>query len=99
MTIEKTHENGGFIKLQFAEFFSEMSSADCREMLHILIDDYEIPVAEIDEKFQLAISGIKSTRRKIHMLNSYKIFRREYMTDGTIQGICANKEQEVSEEV
>lgn len=81
MTIEKTHENGGFIKLQFDEFFSEMSSADCREMLHILIDDYEIPVTEIDEKFQLAISGIKSTKRKIHMLNSYKIFRREYMTD------------------
>lgn len=84
MTIEKNHEGGGFLKLRFDEFFSEMSSADCREMLHILINDYEIPVAEIDEKFQLAIHGIKRTSKKIHMLNSYKIFRREYIGDGTI---------------
>lgn len=84
MTIEKTHKDGGFIKLKFDEFFSEMSSADCREMLHILIKDYEIPIAEIDEMFQLAIIAIKRTSKKIHMLNSYKIFRREYIGDGTI---------------
>ena len=92
MTIEKNHKNGGYIKLIFDEFFSEMSSAECRDILHLLIIDYQIPIAEIDEKFQLAISGIKSTRRKVHILNSYKIFRREYMNDGTIQGICTNEE-------
>ena len=66
-----------------------MSSADCREMLHILIKDYEIPIAEIDEMFKVAIIAIKITRKKIHMLNSYKIFRREYMNDGTVQGLCS----------
>ena len=84
MTIEKNHKNGGYIKLIFDEFFSEMSSSECRDILHLLIIDYQIPIAEIDEKFQLAIHGIKRTSKKIHMLNSYKIFRREYIGDGTI---------------
>lgn len=81
MTIEKTHKNGGYIKLIFDEFFSEMSSADCRDVLHLLINDYGIPVKEVDEMFQLSISGINIERKKIHILNSYKIFRREYMND------------------
>lgn len=83
MTIEKNHKNGGYLKLQFDQFFSEMSSADCRDMLHRLIKDYEMGLSEIDNMFLVAIAKMKSTDKKIHLMNSYKIFRREYL-DGVI---------------
>lgn len=83
MIIEKIHKNGGYLKLQFDQFFSEMSSADCRDMLHRLIDDYGMGLSEIDNMFIVAIAKMKSTDKKIHLMNSYKIFRREYL-DGVI---------------
>lgn len=83
MIIEKTHKNGGYLKLQFENFFSEMSSADCRDMLHRLINDYEMDINEVDDMFQIALVEMKSTKKKIHLLNSYKIFRREYF-DGIV---------------
>lgn len=83
MTIEKIHKNGGYLKLQFDQFFSEMSSADCRDMLHRLIKDYGMGLSEIDNMFIVAIAKMKSTDKKIHLMNSYKIFRREYL-DGVI---------------
>ena len=92
MIVERTHKDGGFVRLRFEEFFSNMSSADCRYILHLLVNDYGMSISEIDRMFMAAIGGAKSTRKKIHILNSYKIFRKEYMTDGTIQGICSHKE-------
>ena len=89
--IERIHKDGGFIRLRFEEFFSDMSSADCRYMLHLLINDYGMSISEIDRMFMAAIGGAKSSRKKIHILNSYKIFRKEYMTDGIVQGICPYK--------
>ena len=71
MTIEKNHEGGGYIKLQFDEFFSEMSSADCRDMLHLLIVDYGMKVEEVDGMFRSAIEEMKSTNKKVHLLHSF----------------------------
>lgn len=81
MIIEKIHKNGGYLKLQFDQFFSEMSSADCGDMLHRLIKDYGMGLSEIDNMFLVAIAEMKSTDKKIHLMNSYKIFRREYLDD------------------
>ena len=81
MTIERNHKDGGFIKLVFDEFFSEMSSADCRDILHLLIVDYNVRVEEVDRMFKTAIEEMKSTNKKVHLLHSYGIFRREYLTN------------------
>ena len=90
MTIERKHKNGGFIKLSFEDFFSQMSSAECRLVLNLLINDYGMSPDEIDSLFWAAIARAKSTKRKIHLSNSYKIFRKEH-TDGVVQGICPHK--------
>ena len=90
MTIERTHKGGGFIRLSFEEFFSQMSSAECRLVLNLLINDYGMSISEIDRMFMAAIAREKSTKRKIHLSNSYKIFRKEH-TDGIVQGICPYK--------
>ncbi len=91
MNIERDHKGGGFVRIAFDEFFSEMPSTDCRHMLNLLIRDYDFSPDEIDEKFRIALSIVRGGRRRTHLLNSYKIFRREYY-DGTIQGICAYEE-------
>ena len=90
MTIERTHKGGGFIKIDFEDFFSQMSSAECRLVLNLLINDYGMSPAEIEKMFWAAIAREKSTKRKIHLSNSYKIFRKEH-TDGIVQGICPYK--------
>ena len=88
--IERIHKDGGFIRLRFEEFFSDMSSAECRLVLNLLINDYGMSISEIDRMFMAAIAREKSTKRKIHLSNSYKIFRKEH-TDGIVQGICPYK--------
>lgn len=90
MTIKRRHANGGFIRIDFEDFFSKMSSAECRLVLNLLINAYGMSPSEIEKMFLAAIAKEKSTKRKIHLSNSYKIFRKEH-TDGIVQGICPYK--------
>lgn len=89
MTIERKHDKGGFIKLSFDEFFSQMSSADCRTVLNLLISDYGMSPKEIEKMFRVAIARANSDKKRIHLSNSYKIFRKEH-SDGIIQRVCTH---------
>ena len=83
MTIERSHKGGGFVKLRFYEFFSEMPSTDCSAMLNLLINDYGVSPYDIDEKFRVSLAAAQTGKRRIHLLNSYRIFIREHMDESS----------------
>ena len=76
MYIEKDHRSGGFVRLMFDQFFSEMPSLDCEKMLNLLMRDYGMTEKEIEGMFILASLNMKSERKKAHLKNSYRIFKR-----------------------
>ena len=76
MYIEMNHKSGGFVRLVFDQFFSQMPSFECEKMLAMLMKDYGMTAEEIEKLFRSASESMKSERKKAHLKNSYRIFRR-----------------------